>query len=194
MKAVIALGVALLFATAAQADTSKDPDRGPARFNEWAASHSERISAFQRYLQRRDVGEVVPMWQLLRTATDWQRCGAEPFGIAPEPQWPAVADTLDLLKALKTQRVLGEFEVASAWRDETLNRCAGGSTRSAHVRSFAVDLLPGGSVDGLCRFWKEQGQAWRMGLSRYPSGRVHLDTAGYRTWGEDYSQRTSFCR
>lgn len=193
MKAVIALGVALMFAAAAQADSTKDHDRGPARFNEWATSRSERINAFQRYLDGRGVGEVAPLWQLLRTASDWQRCGAEPFAIAPEPQWPAVAATLELLKALKARGVLKDVEVVSAWRDDTLNRCAGGSMHSAHVRSFAIDLLTAGSVDGLCAFWKQQGQAWQMGLSRYPSGRVHLDTAGYRTWGEDYSQRTSFC-
>lgn len=194
MRFAVTVGVALMFAALAQAGALNDPERGPARFHQWAAAHAQRVDALERYLERRGVGSVVPLWQLLRTASDWQRCGAEPFAVAPEPQWPAVADTLDLLKVLKARGTLGDFEVVSAWRDESLNRCAAGSARSAHVRSFAVDLLPGQPVDGLCSFWKEEGRAWRMGLSRYPSGRVHLDTAGYRTWGEDYSQRSSFCR
>lgn len=170
-----------------------DP-RGPASFEQWAASRPHEVAAFHAYLNVQGVGEVVPLWQLLRTASDWQRCRAEPFDLAPRAQWQAAATTLRLLKQLREQNVVGDGEVVSAWRSEGLNRCAKGSPRSAHVRSFAVDFLPGGTVQGLCEFWKAQGRTWNMGLSRYPSGRVHVDTAGYRTWGEDYTQRSSFCR
>ena len=36
-------------------------------------------------------------------------------------------------------------------------------------------------------FWRAQGKGWNMGLSRYPSGRIHVDRTGWRTWGEDYT-------
>jgi hypothetical protein len=32
-----------------------------------------------------------------------------------------------------------------------------------------------------------------MGLSRYPSGRVHIDTAGFRTWGVDQTGKSTAC-
>ena len=32
-----------------------------------------------------------------------------------------------------------------------------------------------------------------MGMSLYPSGRVHIDTSGWRTWGADHSRGSAFC-
>jgi hypothetical protein len=32
-----------------------------------------------------------------------------------------------------------------------------------------------------------------MGLGRYPSGRVHIDRNGYRTWGASHGRGSSFC-
>ena len=40
-----------------------------------------RSRAFNDYLDTYGVGGVVPTWQLLRTASDWQKCGAQPFEI-----------------------------------------------------------------------------------------------------------------
>jgi hypothetical protein len=175
------------------ANASKVDQRDEVAFNQWAATRQTEVAAFQAYLHAQGVATVVPPWQLLRTASDWQRCGAEAFALAPRAQWPAAARTLALLKVLRQQQLLGEFEVVSAWRDEALNRCAHGAAKSTHVGSFALDLLPGAPASPLCEFWKRQGAAWNMGLSRYPSGRVHVDTAGYRTWGDDYTRRSSFC-
>lgn len=187
--------LALLVATVAGQPASAAPAlRGPASFEQWAASRQSEVAEFQQYLKAQGLSEVVPLWQLLRTASDWQRCQAEPFALAPQSQWQAAAATLRLLRQLREQKIVGDWEVVSSWRSEVLNRCAKGSPRSAHVRSFAVDFVPGAPAQGLCNFWKTQGRAWNMGLSRYPSGRVHVDTAGYRTWGEDYTQGSSFCR
>jgi hypothetical protein len=38
-----------------------------------------------------------------------------------------------------------------------------------------------------------QGKDWNMGFSRYPSGRIHIDTAGYRTWGYDHTGKSAVC-
>lgn len=188
----LALLLAISFtASAATADVDA---RGPAEFDRWVSTRQREVAAFQAYLQAHGVAAVLPPWQLLRTASDWQRCNAQPFALAPRAQWQSAAGTLALLKHLRQQQVLGPFEVVSTWRSDALNRCAHGSAHSAHVRGFAIDLLPGAPVQGLCEFWKQHGPAWNMGLSRYPSGRVHIDTAGYRTWGSDYSQRSSFCQ
>ncbi|MCY1415439.1 hypothetical protein D9M71_309210 [compost metagenome] len=100
-----------------------------------------------------------------------------------------------MIRALDDQGILRQFEVVSAYRDPHLNTCAGGAANSAHTRAFAVDILlpPWVDPNPLCRFWQQYGQVWSMGLGRYPSGRIHVDTAGYRTWGGDGHSGSSFC-
>jgi len=189
MKTVLMVTLALL-AGVAHADDPRDE----ALFVAWFRHHD--TAAFERFLVQRKVDTVVPLYQLLRTASDWQQCQAQPFAVPPASHWPAVESTLQLLATLKREGVLGRFEVVSAYRGKRLNACAGGAAHSAHVQAFAVDLaFPEGSADPqrLCDFWKQHGGEWQLGLSRYPSGRVHLDTTGYRTWGGDYSARTSYC-
>lgn len=166
--------------------------RDQAQFEQWQRGHA--TAPFERYLRQQGLAGVAPLYQLLRSASDWQRCGAEPFAVPPEALWPQVKSTLALLKVLSERGVIGPFEVVSAYRAPALNHCAGGSPRSAHSRAFAVDLWLAQPAPGLCRFWQAEGARWRMGLSRYPSGRIHIDTAGYRTWGEDYRQGSSFCK
>ncbi|WP_178117738.1 D-Ala-D-Ala carboxypeptidase family metallohydrolase [Pseudomonas sp. R5(2019)] len=179
----------LLVGTVAVAD-----ERDPAMFEQWARAHDTQ--AFIRFLRANAVDNVVPLFQLLRSASDWQTCNAEPFATPPEPLWPSVLSTLKLLQALRAEQILGEFEVVSAYRDPALNRCASGAGNSAHLRAFAVDIqLPDHQdvATPLCTFWAKQGKPWKMGVSRYASGRIHIDTAGYRTWGDDLSSKTSFC-
>jgi hypothetical protein len=77
-----------------------------------------------------------------------------------------------------------------------MNTCAGGSARSKHLENRAIDFdLPkrGDNVERLCAFWREHGQALNMGLGFYTATAIHVDTAGYRTWGGDYTWRTSLC-
>nr|WP_285862157.1 D-Ala-D-Ala carboxypeptidase family metallohydrolase [Pseudomonas sp. BGr12]MDL2420862.1 D-Ala-D-Ala carboxypeptidase family metallohydrolase [Pseudomonas sp. BGr12] len=162
-------------------------------FAQWAGDHETR--AFREMLVGARLYGIVPIHQLLRSASDWKLCSAQPFAVAPASQWPAVRSTLQLLKTLGDQRVLQRYEVVSTYRDPRLNRCAGGAVGSAHTRAFAVDVLLPAWADPnpLCRFWQTQGKAWNMGLGRYPSGRIHIDTAGFRTWGGDFSAGSSFC-
>ncbi|MBF8779433.1 DUF882 domain-containing protein [Pseudomonas fulva] len=152
-------------------------------FARWAGDNPTR--PFRDMLVEARLYGVVPIHQLLRSASDWRTCRAAPFAVPPASQWPAVRNTLRLLRTLSDQGLLRQFEVVSAYRDPRLNACAGGAPHSAHMRAFAVDvLLPEGADPSLlCRFWRQQGRAWSMGLGRYPSGRIHVDTAGYRTWG-----------
>jgi hypothetical protein len=174
--------------------------RGPLAFAVWRAGQAdgaEQIQAFERHLGQQGVGQVLPLHQLLRSASSWQSCGAEPFALPPPEQWPAAVSVLRLLQALQASGIVGtNLEIHSSYRGPALNACAQGAPGSAHLRSFALDFTP---VDGadpterLCTFWRDQGQAWRMGLSRYPSGRIHIDTAGYRTWGADHTGRSAVC-
>jgi uncharacterized protein YcbK (DUF882 family) len=182
------LAVGLLGASTAQAD-----ERDVWMFAQWAGDHENR--RFREMLVDARLYGVVPIHQLLRSASDWRQCRASPFAVPPPSHWPAVRSTLALLKTLNEQGALRQFEVVSAYRDPALNVCAGGAPSSAHMRAFAVDLLLPAWADPnpLCSFWQQHGQAWNMGLGRYPSGRIHIDTAGYRTWGGDGSSGSSFC-
>jgi uncharacterized protein YcbK (DUF882 family) len=165
-------------------------------FQAWRAAHEASVAAFEAQLAGQGLLALVPLHQLLRSASDWQRCQAEPYAVPPEPQWPAVMSTLRLLQALRAEGILGAFEVHSAYRDAPLNLCAGGAPRSTHLVSFAVDLVPLDDTQAgprLCRFWATHGPRWQMGLSRYPSGRIHIDTWRHRTWGADHGAGSSFC-
>jgi len=169
-------------------------ERDAVLFQHWRSNHAQAVRDFETFLVAEELAHVVPAYQLLRSASMWKECRGEPFAVPPQKNWKDVKDVLRLLQELRKSNVLGDFEVVSAYRDEKLNRCSGGSKRSSHMR-FAVDLLPkeGDYGPRLCRFWREHGRAWDMGLSRYPTGRVHIDRTGWRTWGEDHTRATSFC-
>ncbi|MBF8645626.1 D-Ala-D-Ala carboxypeptidase family metallohydrolase [Pseudomonas pudica] len=172
---------------------AKADERDVWLFAQWAGDHQTR--PFREMLVDARLYGMVPIHQLLRSASDWKLCHASPFAVPPTSNWPAVRSTLSLIKTLHDQGILRQFEVVSAYRDPRLNVCAGGAANSAHTRAFAVDILLPDWADPnpLCRFWQQYGQAWNMGLGRYPSGRIHLDTAGYRTWGGDGRAGSSFC-
>lgn len=171
--------------------------RGPLAFAAWRAGQAPAVDALARHLGEQGVADVLPLHQLLRSASSWQACAAEPFALPPAEQWPAVVQVLRLLQALQAAGVVGRaLEIHSGYRGPALNTCAQGAAGSAHLRSFALDFTPAGGLDPterLCAFWRDQGQSWRMGLSRYPSGRIHIDTAGYRTWGADHTGRSAVC-
>ena len=171
-----------------------DDERGIVLFTAWRSKHSAEVEAFEEFLVHAELAQVVPTYQLLRSASMWKECRAEPFEIPPRQEWDKVRDLLVLLRELQKTQVLPSFEVVSAYRDPRLNRCAGGAPRSSH-QQFAVDIAPLAPEDGLrlCRFWREQGQAWDMGVSRYPSGRIHIDRTGYRTWGASHKRASSYC-
>ena len=193
MHRLLGAGLAALLCAAVQAQTADD-DRDVALYRQWFPAHGAEVLAFEAFLAQHKVENVVPTYQLLRSASMWRECKASPFQVPPPAQWPEAKNVLLLLQELRRTQVLGPFAVVSAYRGEKLNRCAGGSRGSSHMR-FAVDIIPLGPTDDqkLCRFWREQGQAWDMGLSRYPSGRIHVDRNGFRSWGEDYTLRTSYC-
>jgi len=163
-------------------------------FEHWRSKHRAEVGAFEEFLVHEKVAQVVPTYQLLRSASMWKECHADPFELPPGAQWPRVSGVLQLMRTLRDRGVLPHFEVVSAYRDPRLNRCAGGAPGSAHQR-FAVDIAPLSPAEGkrLCRFWRDEGKAWNMGVSRYPSGRIHIDRDGYRTWGATHHRGSSYC-
>lgn len=164
----------------------------------WYKQHEQEVQAYSRYLARRNLAEVLPMSQLLRSASAWQECQAEQFVVPPEQQWEAVTSVLRLMKHLATSGVIkGRIEVHSSYRNPALNECAGGAARSTHTSSFALDITVNddqAAGEALCEFWRTQGEHWNMGFGVYPSGRLHIDTKRYRTWGYDKTGKQVVCR
>lgn len=181
----------------------------PADFIVWLnnSGNKQRVQDYEKYLQDHRVHTAVPIYQLLRSARDWQKCGREPYAIPSPELWGNALPTLKIIQYLVDTQVLRDFEVTSVYRDYTLNLCAGGAAGSKHVYNSAVDFRLGPEFPStqdilliedtkikLCDFWHQHGQKINMGLGVYASGQIHIDTQGYRTWGPDHSSNTSICR
>lgn len=170
----------------------------PQHYGLWHFWHRGEVRQLSQYLEGQGVSDVLPAAQLLRSASSWEECDADFYGVPPRERWEAVASVLRLLGFLEASGVLvGEIEVYSGYRSPALNACAGGAAGSAHASSFALDFRVPGMADpakGLCDFWRTQGKAWNMGFAVYPSGRIHIDTAGYRTWGYDHTSQSAVCQ
>lgn len=188
--------VALLLPIAA-CKAEPPPASPAARYDAWLADgHRAEARAYADDLQRQGVGDVVPMDALSRTSRSWRQCRNDEFATPPSRLWPNMTPTLRVVARLRDAGILDPALARSVYRDEAVNRCAGGSAGSKHVENRAIDFdLPSGTdgIDALCRFWREQGPALRMGLGFYTATRIHVDTAGYRTWGADFHRGTSLC-
>lgn len=167
------------------------------RYARWLdAGHRADVERYAAFLQTEGVHDVVPMPALTRTARRWRLCGNREYDVPPDALQPNMPPTLRLVVRLRDAGILDPTRARSVYRDPAMNTCAGGSTRSKHLENRAIDFdLPkrGDNIERLCAFWREHGQALNMGLGFYSSTAIHVDTAGYRTWGGDYTWRTSLC-
>jgi hypothetical protein len=196
LAAVASLLVSVLVSALTLAGCAQAP-HADAASERWRPARADAVAALESHLVQHGVVSVLPLHELLRSASSWQDCAAEPFALPPPAQWPAVVSVLRLVQALRAAGVIGAIEVHSGYRDAPLNACAGGAARSAHLLHFAIDFTPRAGADpgeALCAFWRREGAGWRMGLGRYASGRIHIDTAGYRSWGAPVAAGAAPCR
>lgn len=146
------------------------------------------VKAFNTYLVAYGVGGVVPTWQLLRTATDWHKCGAQPFEVPPTTAWPNIVAALRYVGAFVEPRV-GPVEVVSVYRSPALNTCAQGAPTSTHLTMGAVDMVPLRPVtrealmSQLCALHQASGERFWIGLGLYKGLRFHIDARKFREWG-----------
>src|SRR5436190_14432904 len=104
----------------------------------WRAA---QVKSFNDYLVSAEVGGILPTWQLLRTATAWKDCGAQPFEVPPTSEWPHMVQTLRYVRDYVIPAV-GPVEAVSVYRNPDLNKCAGGAPESAHKDDSAIDMVP----------------------------------------------------
>lgn len=161
-------------------------------YRAWIARSPVRgtqVAAFHNYLAQAGVSYVVPTWQLLRTASQWQRCGSEPFTVPPLDEWANVVNTLRYVRD-HVVPIVGRVEAVSAYRNPALNRCAGGAPASVHQHLSAIDLVPLSPISRdemmarLCPTHATEGPRYAVGLGFYAKHRFHVDTWKFRTWGQ----------
>ena len=174
----------------------RKPAQNDDYFAHWSKKHRTDIIAYQHFLDRNGVGQVIPMPQLLKSARDWKKCRAEPFTMPPRVLWPHLVPTLQAVRQFKADGILVNPVAASVYRDPVLNACAGGSPGSKHMQLSAIDFdieADGDSLNTLCNAWRTLGPELKLGLGFYTPTRIHLDTLGYRSWGSDHTRKTSLC-
>jgi hypothetical protein len=157
------------------------------------------VRNFNNYLTAYGVGGVVPTWQLLRTASQWQRCGGSPFELAPTSEWPNIVQTLRYVRD-RVIPTVGPVEPVSAYRNPLLNICSGGASGSAHRSMHAVDLVPLWPITRealmrkLCAAHRREGEPYGVGLGFYAFHRFHIDTRSFRNWGFGQAPEAEQCR
>ncbi len=156
------------------------------------------LAAYSDYLYRAGVGDVVPIWQLARTASQWSDCGQPPYEVPPVETWPNIVNTLRFVRDQVIPAV-GEVEVVSSYRNPVLNKCAGGSSKSVHMLNTAVDLTPiyfysrSDLMSRLCTIHARAGRTASAGLGFYVGLRFHIDTWKYRAWGISAAEGGNQC-
>jgi hypothetical protein len=149
-----------------------------------------QVRAFNDYLATYQVAGIVPTWQLLRTATSWQKCGGDPFEVPPTSEWPHIVQTLRYVNDYVIPAV-GPIEPVSGYRNPVLNKCAGGAPESAHKHYSAIDLVPlrpttrEQLMRTLCGVHARRGPDYSVGLGFYAFLRFHVDTTKFRRWNMD---------
>lgn len=196
----LTLGFLALLAVPAPA---ADPAEGQshADYLAWLARSPDaraKVIAFKDFLDRAELDEVLPTWQLVRTASMWRECGGPQFEVAPFTEWQHLALTLRFVKN-HVEPVIGEVEAVSGYRNADLNQCSGGARESAHRHFFALDLMPlrsiarDGMIRSLCAIHGWRGAGYDAGLGFYSGLRFHVDSKGFRKWGADGRSATSPC-
>ena len=167
------------------------PGQDEPGYRAWVSGDPYRpmyVKSFNDYLTVNGVGGVAPTWQLLRSATDWRRCGHQPFEVPPTTAWPNIVAALRFIGAY-IEPVIGPVEPVSVYRNPMLNICAGGARTSTHLTAGAVDMVPLRPISrellmsSLCRVQLDKGSWNAIGLGFYKGLRFHIDNKKAREWG-----------
>nr|WP_298121868.1 D-Ala-D-Ala carboxypeptidase family metallohydrolase [uncultured Pseudoxanthomonas sp.] len=183
---------ALLLATAC----TRTPTDAAQRYDDWRqGAGAEGLIAYERMLTDAGVGDVVPPHALLRSSRRWRTCQAPEFLLPPSDRAAAMVPTLRVVAQLQALGIVEGSNVRSGYRSAALNHCSGGSARSRHLLNNALDfdLADGSQASALCEFWRTRGPSLAMGLGFYTPTRIHIDTSGHRTWGNNHRRGTSLC-
>lgn len=197
--------------TIANAQAAVDQSSADPSFIVWldaSARNRAEFEAFQQFLRRRQVADIVPVRQLLRADVDnASRCHGAMFVIPPRNLWSNIVAPLKIVRDLVVPHV-GRVEVRSVFREHAINVCASGAPHSRHLSFSAIDVVAVNqrtsrdTFASLCAIWRKRGRHANWGLGAYfdPSqplknadGRFHIDATGWRSWGFDKHGASSGC-
>jgi hypothetical protein len=198
---LVALALAMLVSSPALASAPAE-GQNRADYLAWLARDPgarAQVLSFKSYLEAAKVEQVLPTWQLVRTASMWRECNGPRFEVAPFAEWQHIAGTLKFVKN-HVEPVIGDVEAVSGFRNAELNSCSGGAKASAHRHFFALDLVPANDdlsrsamVRSICKIHEWRGADYDVGLGFYSGNRFHVDSKGFRKWGPDGKGATSPC-
>ncbi len=213
---IVLAGAAFIGAEIHQRTADSSGPSSSAAFDRWLATgpgenRSTKIAhfaEFESFLDEHGVADVVPNWQLWRIDAHYAAvCGSEFFAGPPEQLWREIVPTLRLVRD-EVIPLTGPVEVASGFRSAQINECVNGAGGSKHLSFAALDLIAvemherEDLFSDLCALQRRVGQERGMGLGAYfdpddlgrgKKGRFHIDAAGYRTWGFDYTRKSNPC-
>ena len=182
--------------------TPANANNNPADFQHWLSAAPGRrvqVQKFEQFLRTAQVARILPLNELLLSASHWQACGAVyPYELAPREDWPHIVPTLKFVRA-RVIPTIGPVDAVSGYRSPALGKCAGGAPKSAHGGYYALDLVPKKSIpraaliQKMCAVHAQFGQEYAVGLGFYDRLRFHVDTKGTRLWGSDFHAATSPC-
>ncbi len=168
--------------------------QGEADYRIWLDANPGRrgqILSFEAWEAAAGVKDVLPTWQVIRTASMWRECNGEPFEVPPIALWPGLTRTLAFIRDHVTGAV-GPVEAGvSGYRNPALNACAHGAPGSAHQGYSALDLVPlqpmtrpGGNCSSACaRCTRATARPPRPASASTPSPASNIDTKSFRRWG-----------
>ena len=198
----------LVYPSSVQKSVVISQNQMPEAYRIWLnnSSNQQKVTAYTSFLESKGLAGYIPDHEFFQSARDWEKCDAAEFEIPPTELWSNIVPTLQIMKLLVDDKAINDVTVTSVYRNFSLNRCAKGADTSRHVFNTAIDFRIGSEVPntleamqivetkkGLCTFWLEKGEALNMGLGVYSSGQIHIDSAGYRTWGPDHRSKSSPC-
>ena len=175
------------------------------QYDEWKAKQDPKLLKEYQQFFASFMKAPPPLMELVTNRNFVPKnCEYKRFSIPPKKYWNNLKSSLLLLEKLHQNEYFKSYTITATYRNPELNTCVDGAKKSKHIQNFAVDfhiLNPKETHKAdserleqkLCDFWRKEGKQYRMGFGVYGNNRFHIDTQSYRTWGKDYSAKTSPC-
>ncbi|AOA57397.1 DUF882 domain-containing protein [Acinetobacter larvae] len=188
-------------------EQSSENTQLPAQFEHWKKQQDPKLlNDYQAYVSK-SLQHSVTLLDLTYTAHRMpMQCETLRFSLPPQQYWPNIIASIQLVERMKAEGIFANYKIISTYRNDQSNECVRGAKNSKHKINNAVDfkmlnsqLQPYSEVEykqieeKICQFWKASGEALKMGLGIYPKHNIHIDTSGFRAWGQDYGRNSVPC-
>lgn len=159
---------------------------------------AEMVRQYQSFLNDNNVGEIIPMRELLQGCADNPLKPELAFDVPPKALWPNIVPTLKWFDA-NARPIIGKVRLYHGYRNPDANKACG-SRSPVHPANSAIDFVPMEMHDPakierlMCSAFRAKGKTAKIGMGFYGVGLIHIDTRGYRSWGPDTRSATSPCK